>query len=243
METLESRHTVKVYETDRKGALHLRSLFNLFQDVADKHADILGCGYEFCLQKGIGWVGANYHLKINRLPQRHETFVLTTWASGKTAVCGIRDFKATNENGELLFYASSQWALIDLTNKRPVSVAKNLPDYQLHDARMIETKFPAITFPESSETQIRFPVRYEEIDLNDHVNNAVYPIWAAEGVSRDFRLTHDIAEMEIAFKKPAVFEDEISVFTQTEGLTTTHKIASPDKEKEFSRVRIIWKKA
>ena len=241
MDTLELPHTVKVYESDCKGELHLRSLFNLLQDAADRHADNLGCGYEFCLTHGIGWVGANYHLKINRMPQRHEAFVLTTWASGRTAVCGIRDFKAINENGELLFCASSQWALIDLNTKRPVSVAKNLPDYQLHAERMIDTKFPAITFPELPETEFRFPVRYEEIDLNKHVNNAVYPVWAAEGVPHDFRLTHNIAEMEIAFKKPAVFDDDIAVFTQTDGLTTTHKISSPDKEKEFSRVRSLWK--
>ena len=108
---------------------------------------------------------------------------------------------------------------------------------------MIDTKFPAIAFPETPATEIRFPVRYEEIDLNNHVNNAVYPVWAAESVPHDFRLACDIAEMEIAFKKPAVFDDEIVVFTQTDGLTTTHRIASPDKEKEFSRVRISWKKA
>ena len=243
METLKLPHTVKVYESDSKAEMHLGSLFNLFQDAADRHADILGCGYEYCRTHGIGWVGANYHLKINRLPQRHESFVLTTWASGKTAVCGIRDFKAVNEKGELLFYASSQWALIDLNSKRPVSVIKNLPDYQLHDERMIETKFPSIILPETTGTQSRFPVRYEEIDLNNHVNNAVYPIWAAEGVAHDFRLAHNISEMEIAFKKPACLEDEIAVFTQTQGLTTTHSITSPDKEKEFSRVRIVWKKA
>ena len=241
METLELPHTVKMFECDRKGELQLRRLFNLLQTAADGHADILGCGYGLCLTHGIGWVGANYHLKINRLPKRNESFVLTTWASGRTAVCGIRDFKAIHENGELLFCASSQWALIDLNTKRPVSVAKNLPDYQLHNERMIDTKFPAITFPDLPETEFRYPVRYEEIDLNNHVNNAVYPIWASESVPHDFRLTHDIAEMEIAFKKPAVFDDEISVFTQTDGLTTTHKIASPDRGKEFSRVRILWR--
>ena len=241
METLELPHIVKVYESDRKGELHLRNLFNLFQDAADRHADVLGCGYEFCRTHGVGWVGANYHLKINRMPRRHESFVLTTWASGRTAVCGIRDFKAVDEQGELLLYASSQWALIDLNSKRPVSVAKNLPDYQLHAERMIDTKFPAIILPDLFSTELHFPVRYEEIDLNNHVNNAVYPVWAAEGVSHDFRLKHDIAEMEIAFKKPAVFDDEIVVFTQTEGATTIHKIASAGEEKEFARVRILWK--
>ena len=92
METLALPHTVKIYECDRKKQLRLHCLFNLFQDAADMHADVLGVGYEYCLSRGIGWVGANYHLKINRLPLWQEKIVLTTWASGKTVVSGIRDF-------------------------------------------------------------------------------------------------------------------------------------------------------
>ena len=92
METLALPHTVKIYECDRKKQLRLHCLFNLFQDAADMHADALGVGYEYCLSHGIGWVGANYHLKINRLPLWQEKIVLMTWASGKTAVSGIRDF-------------------------------------------------------------------------------------------------------------------------------------------------------
>ncbi len=242
METLALPHTVKIYECDRKKQLRLHCLFNLFQDAADMHADALGVGYEYCLSRGIGWGGANYHFKINRLPLWQEKIVLTTWASGKTAVSGIRDFKAETENGELLFFASSQWALISLETLRPVAVAKNLPGYTLHNERMIDTVFPAIPLPENEDSAAPFAVRYDDIDINDHVNNAVYPLWAAESVSHDFRKAHEIAEMEIAFKKPAVFDDDITVFTQTDGLTTTHRIASPDKSKDFSRVRIHWKK-
>lgn len=243
METLSLPHTVKIYECDRKRQLRLHCLFNLLQDAADTHADALGVGYGYCLSRAIGWVGANYHLKINRLPLWREEFVLTTWASGKTAVSGIRDFKAETGNGELLFFASSRWALIDRKTLRPAAVAKNLPDYALHDERMIDTAFPTIPPPEKHDFSALFPVRYDDIDVNDHVNNAVYPLWAAESVPRDFRKTHEIAEMEIAFKKPAVFDDDIAVFTQTDGLTTTHEIASPDGTKDFSRVRIRWKKA
>lgn len=241
METLTRPHTVKIYECDRTKRLRLHCLFNLFQDVADEHADSLGVGYDFCLSRGIGWVGANYHLKIDRLPQWRESFTLSTWASGKTAVSGIREFKAVVASGETLFYASSQWALIGLETMRPVSVAKNLTDYVLHTERVIDTTFPAVPLPERDDAAVEFAVRCDDIDINDHVNNAVYPIWALDGLPRDYVQEHDIAEMEIAFKKPARIDDKIAVFTQIDGLTTTHAIASPDKSKNFARVRIGWK--
>ncbi len=241
METLTRPHTVKIYECDRAKRLRLHCLFNLFQDVADEHADALGVGYDFCLSHGIGWVGANYHLKINRLPAWRESFALSTWASGKTAVSGIREFKAETASGETLFYASSQWALISLETMRPVSVAKNLTDYVLHDERVIDTTFPAVPLPERDDAAVEFCVRYDDIDINDHVNNAVYPLWALEGLARDYVEEHDIAEMEIAFKRPARIDDKIAVFTRIDGLTTTHRIATPDKAKDFARVRIGWK--
>lgn len=243
METLIRPHTVKIFECDRKKRLRLHCLFNLLQDVADEHADALGVGYDFCLSRGIGWVGANYHLKIDRLPQWRESFSLSTWASGKTAVSGIRDFKAETPDGEILFRASSQWALIDLVRGRPVSVTKNLSDYVLRDERMIDTDFPVIPLPEREDSAAEFSVRYDDIDINDHVNNAVYPLWAQEGLPHDFVKSRDVVEMEIAFKKPALLDDKIKSVVQIDNdvLMTTHRIASSDSDKDFARVRIRWK--
>lgn len=241
METLIRPHAVKIFECDRKKRLRLRCLFNLFQDVADEHADALGVGYDFCLSRGIGWVGANYHLKIDRLPRWRESFSLSTWASGKTAVSGIREFKAETPDGEVPFCASSQWALIDLVKGRPVSVAKNLTDYVLRAERAIDTAFPALPLPERVDAATEFPVRCDDIDINDHVNNAVYPLWALEGLPRGYADDRDVAEMEIAFKRPARIDDKIAVFTQIDGPTTLHRIAAPDKSTDFARVRIRWK--
>lgn len=242
MEKLITPYTIKIYECDRHKQLRLLCLFNMLQDVADMHADKLGVGYDFCLQHGIGWVGANYHLKIGRLPHWQEKITLETWASGKTAVSGIRDFEAFGENGDSLFHASSQWALINLESLRPVAVAKNLPEYEIRPVRKIDTSFPPIPLPERTDFEYPLAVRYDDIDVNNHVNNAVYPLWASESVPHDFREDKDIAEMEIAFKKPALFDDAVAVFTQIDGDVTTHRIASADQAKDFARVRITWRK-
>lgn len=241
MEKYQQKHTVKNYESNKYKQLRLLPLFNLFQDLADTHATLIGVGYEFCLQQGFGWVGAGYHIKINRLPIWNEEITLSTWPSDKTVVSGIREFQVKNNKGESLIESSSQWALMNFANGRPMSVTKHLPDYDILPQRLIDTKFPAIPVPERVDFEQKLPVRFDDIDLNDHVNNAIYPLWASEAVPVDFRETQQVDEMEIAFKKPATLHDDILIQTQIDGNTTIHLIRSADMTKDFSRVKIIWK--
>ena len=78
MEKYVKEYNLRTYECDKNGYLRIVTLFNILQDMADSHATDLGLGMEFCLSKGFAWVGANYHIKINRMPQTHENIKIIT---------------------------------------------------------------------------------------------------------------------------------------------------------------------
>lgn len=242
MEKYVKKYEVRGYECDKDAHLRLISIFNLMQDIADKHASVMEVGYEFCKEHGIGWVGGNYHLKIHRLPKWEEMVELRTWPSDKTFVTGIREFEALDGENKPLFMASSQWVLIDTQRLRPVAVAKHLYDYELLPERMIETKFPTPPHPVRVDFEKIFYVRYDDIDVNNHVNNAVYPVWACEAVPMDFRQMHDLAEVEVSFKKSAVMGDVILIKTQIEDNVTHHVILNQAGDKEFALLQVKWKK-
>lgn len=61
-------YLIRSYECDCNGTLRIVALMNIFQDIADSHAEQLGIGMEHCLKHGLAWVGSNYHIKINRMP-------------------------------------------------------------------------------------------------------------------------------------------------------------------------------
>ena len=187
MEKRTLSRTVKIHECDANGVLRFDLIFDLFQDLADTHAAEMGLGYEYGISRGIGWVGANYAVKVERMPALNESFTLATWPSDKTLITGIREFSAIDEQGKPLFYASSQWALINLATKRPVKIEGNVPAYDVLPERMVETAFANPALPERTDFSAVFPVRWSEIDLNKHVNNTNYPLWASEAVPRDFR--------------------------------------------------------
>ncbi len=234
-------YSICSYECDCRGILRVVSLMNMFQDVADTHAELLGVGIEHCIKHGLAWFGSNYHIKIFRMPSWHEKIKIVTWPSQEKKIGAVRDFEVVDENNKIIIVASSQWILIDFAKKRPLSLRENLPDYEVVEERAIDTDFPKIGLPENASFCKSFAVRYDDIDVNGHVNNSVYPLWATEAVDKDFRLNNTPAEIEIAFKKETLFGDVVKVSTQIDENITLHEMVCGADNHEIARLRIIWK--
>ena len=240
MEKYKKSYIISSFEVDFQQKLRVHSLFNLFQDLADEHAEKLGLGYTFCSQNGIGWVGGAYHVKINRLPTWGDKITIETWPSGTTAASAIRDFRMTDETGQELVVATSQWVLIDTARLRPLPIAKHLPHYDILSERALESEFAKILTPETPATDLTFPVHADDIDLNHHVNNALYPTWALDGIPESFRGDHRLTEIQVTFKRSARFGDTILMKTYHEGDQSISIIGGPDGTSEFARVRLVW---
>ena len=238
----KKEYVVKSYEADCHGFLRLLTLMNLLQDAATESANILGFGFEKCAELGLTWFGSDYFIQIDRLPKMGESFVIETWPAETKLWGAIRDFLIYDDNGKVNIKVSSQWVLIDIARKRPVMLSKYFPDYTPLNERALPIDFMKIKEPDNFEREDEFNVRFDDIDINNHVNNAIYPLWASECAETDFRLTHIPAEIEINFKKSAVYGDKIAVLTAKDGEDTFHSIRESDKTTELSRCRIKWRK-
>ena len=232
---------IKSYECNRDGTLRLLTLMNIFQDTADTHASNLGIGIEHCLAHGLAWVGSNYQVAIDRMPSWHEKVTVISWPAVEKKLGAVRDFVIQDAQGTPIIRASIQWVLIDFAKKRPVALRDNLPMYKVIDERSLETDFPRLPEPERTDFSAVFKVRYDDIDVNHHVNNAVYPLWASEAVPADFRLSHQPTGLEIAFKKEGLFGEEIEVQTQIDDMTTLHSIHARSDGRELAKLRLHWK--
>ncbi len=242
MQKWKKEYQIRTYECDKNSNLRILTLMNIFQDMADSNASALGLGLEFCLEKGLAWVGSNYHICIKRLPVLHETIHVETWPAAEKKLGAIRDFIVYDNAGNILITASSQWILIDFIRKRPISLKEHLPEYSVITERALETDFPKLPEPERVDCQRRFSVRFDDIDFNRHVNNAVYPLWAIESVDHDFRDTHFPAEIEIAFKKEGHLGEDVEIITEINDKTTCHSVKALSDDRELARLRIKWQK-
>jgi len=230
------------YQIGRDGALRPVMLMNEFQALADMHASILGVGREYCAEHNIGWVVTHYMADIKELPTEREEVRITTWPARHEGVKAIREFEIRGADGRLLVSATSQWIVINLETRRPLRLAEAMPDWEYIPERALNAEFDKLPdFEPTAETEFR--VRNDDIDVNRHVNNAVYATWATESLGATFLTTKRLCGLRINFKKEIGTETErIRVLYRTDANTSRHMIASgpTDQPTIHAIVELDW---
>jgi len=235
-------YEVRSYECDKHKNLRILTLMNIFQDIADSNADKMGVGYDYCVSHNLAWVAANYHVKILRSPKLREKITIISWPSEERKLAAIRDYEIIDEQKEVIVQASTQWVLIDFNSKRPQLLRAKLPQYEVLNEKADNFEFSNIALPENFDFEKDFVVRFDDIDVNNHVNNAVYLLWFSESVDCDFRNTYTVCELEIIFKKEAHVGELIKSMSVRNGLQSWHSIISATDGKELARAVLKWTK-
>ena len=145
-------------------------------------------------------------------------------------------------SGERIIRACSQWIVIDFASRRPMHLNDCLPEYEpIREKVILEDRFPKLPATERDDYTERFLVRYDDIDRNDHVNNAIYSLWASESLEPQYRIEHVPAGLIINFRKEGLFGEKILVHTQMDADTSLHSIKAEDG-RELARVQFTWQK-
>jgi len=204
---------------DRTGHLRPVSLMQELQAVADIHATMLGVGRTFCFSANISWVLTHNAFEIVEMPDDKEELSIITWPSAHETLRAIRDFEIRGADNRVLVRSTSQWIMMDLAARKPVKLADYLPVWECVPERALNIPFEKIAEFEPGRS-MEFAVRFDDIDMNQHVNNAVYALWAQESMGFDFLAKHRLVRMEINFKKeiPAgVKAAEVGVIIDSQG--------------------------
>jgi len=225
------RKSLKTYQMDRHGLLRPIMLMNELQALADTHAEKLGVGRSYCEENGCVWVVTHYLIEILEMPTEKGEIELSTWPSGCDALRAVRDFRICDaESGCELVRATSQWILIDAVARRPMRLENVIGGWETVKERALDRPFDK--FPEfAPDVRTDTHPRFDDVDVNQHINNAVYAVWATEALGFEFRDAHKLCALNINFKKeiqPAA--PAIVVESKLEGLTSRHMIKSGDTE-------------
>jgi medium-chain acyl-[acyl-carrier-protein] hydrolase len=242
VDKLSLSYYIRSYEGDQNSFLRLVTLMNILQDAATQDADRRGFGMEFCLQNNMTWVGNDYVIEINRLPKIGKNITLQTWPSMSGKLTARRDFAIFDADNNLIIKAASRWLLISLDKKRPLPVADTLKNYIFSQEHTIDTDFAKISELEDKSETYKYKVRYDDIDINHHINNAVYLLWAGEAINNDWRNNHSPERIEINFKKEGYIGENIEVYTDVKDNTSVHSInVVGENSRELARALIKWK--
>jgi medium-chain acyl-[acyl-carrier-protein] hydrolase len=218
------RKKLETSKMGKSGTMRPVSLMQELQAIADMHATLLGAGRGFCRDSNVTWVVTHYIIDILEMPSDKEELAFSTWPTRHESLRAVRDFEVRGADGRLMVRASSQWILIDLTTRRPVKLAEYLPTWECIPARALDVQFDKLD-EFDSENGVDFNVRYDDFDVNRHVNNAVYTTWATESLGFDFLDAHALKGLKINFKKEIPEgAKKVSVGYQVDGNSSRHVI-------------------
>ena len=242
MSKLQEKFEIKTYQCNEFGKMKLRHLFDCFQELASDHADRLGVGYEECLKKNCAWVCAKYHVIIKKLPKFKDLITIETYPSKFVGPTGLREFKVMDESGNILITGVSQWVLIGLERLRPLIVQNIFDCSKIELEKSMEIALDKIPATEEFNFEELKDLRYDDVDVNHHINNAVYVSLAEDALFKKIGKEFDVAEISVDFKKSALLSDKkvlIKSFIDNEKCDFT--IMKEDSLTDFARINVKLK--
>ncbi|MBE6357010.1 MAG: hypothetical protein E7058_07870 [Lentisphaerae bacterium] len=201
---------VRHHECDAAGELKLHCLLDRMQDAAAEHASALNVGMEELAEMQLIWVLSRLKIHLDKpLPLGGELEIVT-YPSGVQRIFAHRcyDIKL---NSARAGYAGSFWLPVNAAVNRPVNARKVLPP-EIMDLPEVEKFFPDMDkLPEvAAEICASRQVGAGDIDLNRHLNNAVYARWISDILGE--KLHHKavrVSEIQLNYLAAGQFGDEI----------------------------------
>ncbi|MCF2144342.1 MAG: hypothetical protein K9W42_11635 [Candidatus Heimdallarchaeota archaeon] len=231
------------------GHVKFTAIVNYLQEVAFEHASNLGVSFQHIFKRNLTWYLLRYYIEMYEYPTIDELLTIRSWvARSESKKFSLRDFEIINESGKILCSATTSWVLYNYVKRKPVNYLEYVSDRPILDKRAVSYDFPKLPLPEKTDASATLTVRRSDLDLNNHVNNAVYVEWLLESVPAKILKKYVINKLEISFKGQAFHQDSVLVETElqkaskTEGsLVTLSKITKIKNNELLTKARLYWK--
>lgn len=218
---ITKKYETKFHEADCKNRIKEAVLLNFLQDIAAEDAEAMGIGYSEIQSKNVGWFLMKYHIKIFKTLKNTGSLSVFTKSQGAVKLSFYRDYDIFDNNNEKIGEATSMWVLVDLATGAIVSPAKVFGEYPLADKSALRSNFPKIAEPKCADYEQTFTATFHDLDVNRHVNNAVYLVWADDVLPLETLLSTRIAELEIQYKQQVKYNEKVQVIAQYDEETNT----------------------
>lgn len=202
------------YNVDMSWRLKPASFMDLAQEAANQHANILGFGYDDLIASRTAWVLSRMHVEFTDTPKWREEMTLTTWHKGLNRLFFLRDFLMTDKEGNPRVKATTSWLVINLDTRRLVRDPQLLEDGTICSENVLETPADKVVMPKDAEVNLvmEHAVAYSDLDMNGHVNNAMYMQWAMNAVNYEISSEKPVKEFTINFNHEIKPQEIVSIY-------------------------------
>lgn len=196
---------------DRFKKIKPYAIFNIFQEVAANHAELLHAGYDEFKIQNKAWILLRNKYELLKEPVQSQKVIVQTWPLPGQKIEYDREFLILDMDKNILIKGTSKWSIIDLTTKRLTRYNYEFNgDFFLNKNFAEElTKIPNIDINEDNYIY-SYQVKYSDIDLYQHMNNAKYSDVLLNAL--DLKENEIIKEIQINFNNETKMNEIIKIY-------------------------------
>ena len=218
------------------------AMLQFLQDLASDNAEQLDFGYSYIIKHNLAWFLLKYRLEFEDYPEGIYDLTIKTEPRGYNKMFAYRDFYITHQ-GKQIGRAASTWTLVDLTTKSMANASEIFANNKYmtqNEKREGDLSYGKIRLPEKFDVEKTFEVRFDDLDVNKHVNNANYIVWAVEPLSFDFRRSHKLKTVDMMFKKEITYGNKVLSEVAIDGNKTIHAVKNAQTGEELCVMNAEW---
>ena len=236
----KENYKITSYQVDFQEKIKPTNLMQLFQEAAGNHAQHLGAGYSKLFEEKLFWALSRIRVELIRIPKWGEEIRIETWPCSLVGPFFRRDCIFFDSREEIIFRGVSGWLLLSAENMRPQRADRLKIELPFN-----EGKFALETFPDrlngSAETPVfSKKILYNEIDVNNHVNNTRYLDWVMDCFDSEFYLSHELKNFTLEFLGEMHWGDEVELRSGQEGSSYHIQAVNVKTGKAAFRADVEW---
>jgi acyl-ACP thioesterase len=206
------RYPVEAACVDARLKARVCSLGDLILRAAGDDADTLGLGVGDLNTGGASWVLSRMAVEVGRRPRRGEQVAVYTWVSDYGRLFTTRNMTVTDDDGREIAAAVTQWAMIDLSTRRPL----DLSTLAGREASLVDREPPIemphrLPTPAGEVVEQPHTVAYSDIDFNGHAGSMKYLEWMIDTLPPGVAEGLDALRFDINYMHEARRGDRLTV--------------------------------
>ena len=213
----EFQFSVESFHLDCTEHLSLSTLGNQMLNAAVRHAEPLGFGHKKLNDLGVTWVFSRLLIQMERYPREFDKYAIRTWIPSVTRYFTNRNFIIQDAEGSPIGYATSVWAMIDLTTRQPVDITKLVPEYasavvppeEQPQCPVARTNRVRVTAEEPVYT---FAPQFFDIDYNGHLNSIRTIEHFLNALPAEELREHPVHRMEVAYSAEGKYHEPLGIY-------------------------------
>lgn len=212
-------HLIQSDNCNFKKQCRLSTLLEWMQRAGDAHLADNGIMLDNMIQQGMAWMLVTVDLELIQQPQYNEQITVATWHKGSKGVQWFRDYRITDQAGEIIGQARTTWVLVDI-QKRRILRASAFPFPLPEIPQDADSETPSrVEIPTNTELEsiYEFTVRQSSLDMNGHMNNARFADVSLDALTVE-QLEGKIKRFHITYHHEAVLGESFTVSRSNESL-------------------------